>query len=101
MNVGSLLAHWSRVRPDRTAVVCGSRRFSFRESHGRTHPVANALTALGLRKGDKLALILPNCVELLDAYRAAAQLGLVAVPLSPLLRGPGLVSLLRDRRRRR
>ena len=96
MNVGSLLGHWARVRPNHTAVVCGNRRFSFREAQARTHAVANALTALGLRKGDKLALILPNCVELLDAYRAAAQLGLVAVPLSPLLRGPGLVSLLRD-----
>ncbi len=96
MNVGSLLRYWARARPNRTAVVCGTRRFSFLETQARAHVLANALTALGLGKGDKLALILPNCVELLDAYRVAAQLGLVAVPLSPLLRGPGLLSLLRD-----
>jgi acyl-CoA synthetase (AMP-forming)/AMP-acid ligase II len=58
--------------------------------------VANALAGLGLAKGDKLAIVLPNCLELIELYRAAALLGVVAVPLSPLLRGPGLVSLLRD-----
>jgi acyl-CoA synthetase (AMP-forming)/AMP-acid ligase II len=58
--------------------------------------LANALLSLGLGKGDKLALVLPNCIELLYAYRACALLGIVTVPLSPLLRGSGLVSLLRD-----
>lgn len=96
MNVGSLLDHWARTRPQHTAVVCGDRRLTFVQTQARVHRLANALHALGLRKGDKLALILPNCLELLDAYRAAARLGLVAVPLSPLLRGPGLLSLLRD-----
>ncbi len=96
MNVGSLLDHWARIRPQHTAVVCGDRRLTFAQTQARVHRLANALHALGLRKGDKLALILPNCLELLDAYRAAARLGLVAVPLSPLLRGSGLLSLLRD-----
>src|SRR5215204_607490 len=96
MNVGSLLARHARYRPDHLAVVCGGHRSTFRELDRRVSRMANALHDLGLRKGDRLALVLPNCLELLDAYRAAAQLGLVAVPLSPLLRGAGLVSLLRD-----
>jgi len=62
----------------------------------RVNRLANALHDLGLRKGDALAVVLPNSIELLDTYRACAQLGIVSVPLSPLLRGPGLVSLLRD-----
>ena len=96
MNVGSLLARHARYRPDHLALVCGERRLTFRELEARVNRFANALRALGLRKGDKLAIILPTCVELLDAYRAAAMLGVVSVPLSPLLRGAGLVSLLRD-----
>ena len=58
---------WARLRPRHTAVVCGERRLSFAEAQARVHALANALHALGLRKGDKLALILPNCLELLDA----------------------------------
>jgi len=96
MNVGSLLARHARYQPDKTAVVCGARRFTFREHYARVNRFANALRSLGMRKGDKLAVILPNCIELLEAYRACAQLGVVSVPLSPLMRGPGLVTLLRD-----
>lgn len=96
MNVGSLLPWHSRFRPEHLAVVCGEERLTFAELEGRVNRLANGLLALGLRKGDKLALVLPNCIELLYAYRAAAMLGIVVVPLSPLLRGPGLISLLRD-----
>jgi long-chain acyl-CoA synthetase len=96
VNVGSLLARHARYRPDHHAVVCGAKRLSFREMYSRVNRLANALLGLGLKKGDKVAIVLPNCIELLDAYRATAQLGLVSVPLSPLLRGAGLVSLLRD-----
>lgn len=96
MNVGGLLDHWARYRPERLAVVCGEQRLTFAEYRRRVNRVANALRSLGLVKGDKLAVVLPNCIELLDVYRAAARVGIVLVPLSPLLRGPGLVSLLRD-----
>ncbi|MGQ0648631.1 MAG: class I adenylate-forming enzyme family protein [Gemmatimonadaceae bacterium] len=96
MNVGSLLARHAHYRPDHPAVVCGGLRLSFREAYGRVNRLANALRELGLGRGDAVAILLPNCVELLDVYRACAQLGLVSVPLSPLLRGPGLVTLLRD-----
>ena len=96
MHIGSLLPRHARYRPDHLAVVCGAHRLTFRELAERVNRLANALVALGLRKGDKLAIILPNGIELLQAYRAAAQLGLVSVPLSPLLRGEGLVTVLRD-----
>jgi acyl-CoA synthetase (AMP-forming)/AMP-acid ligase II len=96
VNVGTLLAHWAREKPDGLAVVCGAQRYTFREYARRIDRVANAFRALGLRQGDKLAVVLPNCIELLDTYRAAARLGIVLVPLSTLLRGAGLVSLLRD-----
>jgi long-chain acyl-CoA synthetase len=96
VNVGSLLARHARYRGNHLAVVCGRHRLDFGEVHARVNRFANALHAMGLRKGDKLAIILPNCIELLHAYRACAQTGIVSVPLSPLLRGAGLVSLLRD-----
>jgi acyl-CoA synthetase (AMP-forming)/AMP-acid ligase II len=96
MNVGSLLAWHARNRPDHLALVCGETRLTFAELEDRVNRLANALSSLGLRKGDKLALVLPNCAELVYAYRAAAMLGIVSVPLSPLLRGTGLISLLRD-----
>lgn len=96
MNVGSLLARHARYRPDHVALVCEPERLTFAQLHARVNKLANGLHALGLRKGDKVALMLPNCIELILAYLASARMGYVVVPLSPLLRGPGLRSLLAD-----
>ena len=72
MDIGSLLPRHVRYRPDHLAVVCGGERLTFREVSARVNRLANALSGLGLRKGDKLAVILPNCMELLDTYRSDA-----------------------------
>jgi long-chain acyl-CoA synthetase len=96
MNVGSLLPRHARFRTDRLAVVCGGERLTWGALAARVYRLANALYALGLRKGDKLALVLPNSLEVLDIYLAAARMGYVLVPLSPLLRASALSSLLRD-----
>src|SRR5262245_52450120 len=96
MNIGTLLTRHARYRPNHVAVVWGDQRLTFRGLNQRVNRLAPTLTTLGLRKGDKLAVILPNCLELLDIYWASAKTGIVVVPMSPLLRGPGLITLLRD-----
>jgi len=96
MNIGTLLTHHACYRPSHVAVVWNDQRLTFQQLNRRVNRLANALTSLGLRKGDKLALVLPNCLEVLDIYWAGAKTGIVVVPLSPLLRGPGLRTLLHD-----
>jgi len=96
MNIGSLLTRHARYRPDHTAVVFNEHRLSFSEFNRRVNRLANALLDMGLSKGDKIATILPNCLELLEIYWAVAKIGAVVVPLSTLTRGRGLVNLLQD-----
>jgi len=96
MNVGSLLSRHARYRPDHVALICEPERLTFAELHRRVNKLANALQHFGLRKGDRVALVLPNCIELIYSYLASARMGYVVVPLSPLLRGAGLRSLLAD-----
>jgi long-chain acyl-CoA synthetase len=96
MNVGSLVPRHARYRPHHPALVCGDTRLTWSELSARVNRVANAFLALGLAKGDKLAVVMPNCVEVLEVYWAAIQIGVVLVPLSPLLRGAALAALLRD-----
>jgi acyl-CoA synthetase (AMP-forming)/AMP-acid ligase II len=91
-----VLATHARHRPERTAVVFGERRVSYGEFDRRTNRVANALGGLGISNGDKVATFLSNSLELVEVYWAAAKIGAVVVPLSPLLRGKGLATLLRD-----
>ncbi|HZE70990.1 MAG TPA: AMP-binding protein [Pyrinomonadaceae bacterium] len=96
MNIGSLLPRHARYRPDHTAIVFNDLRLSFREFNLRVNRLANALLDLRIGKGDKIATIMPNCLELLEVYWAVAKTGAVVVPLSTLTRGKGLVNLLRD-----
>jgi long-chain acyl-CoA synthetase len=94
MDIGSLLLRHARYRPDHLAVVFGEHRLTFRRFNARVNRLANGLLARGLAKGDKVATVLPNCLELLEIYWAAAKTGLVVVPCSPLLQESGLASLL-------
>ena len=96
MHLGTIVGHHARYRPDHEGVVFEGQRFTWREFSLRVNRSANALLSLGLRKGDAVALVVPNCLELIELYWAAAKTGIVVVPLSPLLRGSGLFSLLRD-----
>jgi acyl-CoA synthetase (AMP-forming)/AMP-acid ligase II len=76
--------------------VFAQRRVGYGEFDRRTNRVANGFANLGVAKGDKIATFLSNSLELLEVYWAAAKIGAVVVPLSPLLRGKGLATLLRD-----
>jgi len=96
MNIGSLLARHAQYRPHHAAIVFGDHRLNFVEFNQRVNRLANALLNQGVCKGDKVATILPNCLELLESYWAIVKIGAVIVPLSPLLRGKGLLNLLQD-----
>jgi len=91
-----VLAKHARHRPDHLAVVFEQHRVGYGAFDRRTNRVANAFGAVGISKGDRVATFLSNSLELLEVYWAAAKIGAVVVPLSPLLRGRGLSSLLRD-----
>jgi len=96
VNIGSLLPRHARHRPNHTAVVLEDCRLSFREFNARVNRLANVLSSLNVKKGDKVATILPNCLSLLETYWAVAKIGAVVVPLSPLLREKVLASLIQD-----
>lgn len=95
-HLGSLLGRHARCRPGHTALVFEEQRLTFRALQEYVDGLGRALASLGLTRGDKVALLLPNCLELIGLYWASAGLGIVTVPLSPLLRGAGLRSLLAD-----
>ncbi len=84
-----------RNRP-RPALVCGRRRLSFGELGELGNRVANALLAAGLKPGDRLGVMLPNSVEYVAVVYAAAQAGLVMMPLNYRLGGAEIAYPLSD-----
>ena len=101
--LGPLLARNARYRPLHTAVVVAPRtpdehevRLTSREFDAYVNRLANALASLGVARGDRVATVLANSLELLAAYWACAKIGAAAMPLSPMLTATGLASLLAD-----
>jgi len=96
MNLGTLLNRHALYRPDHVAVIYGAHRLTYAEFNRRVNRLAHGLLREGIGKGDKIATILSNSLELLETYWAVAKIGAVVVPLSNLLRGQGLARLLND-----
>lgn len=96
LNIGMILTRHAQYRPNHTAVVFKEQRLNYLQLNQEVNRISNALLNVGITKGDKVATLLPNCLELLEMYWAAAKTGAVVVPLSPMLLPKGLKSLLED-----
>jgi acyl-coenzyme A synthetase/AMP-(fatty) acid ligase len=96
VNIGSLFSRHAKYRPNHLAMVFEDQRLTHLEFNKNINRLAHALLGLGIRKGDKIATILPNCLELLEVYWAVAKIGAVVVPLSTLLLEKAMLTLLND-----
>ncbi len=94
--IHTLLTRQALYQPHKLAIIFEDHRLTYKQFNARVNRLANALHAEGIKKGDKVATILPNCLELLEIYWAVAKIGAVVVPLSPMLRGTGLSRLIND-----
>ena len=83
-SLGSFAQQQARRYGDRTLFLCGEERVSYRGYDERTDRLAGGLATLGLGPGDRLAVLLPNGLPILEAYVGAAKLGAVSVPLNPM-----------------
>lgn len=90
------LRHWAKETPEAPFLKCDSDWFSFSEVDEHSDRIAAGLTGLGLTKGDRVAMILPNSMEMLLSFFACSKLGLVQVPMNTFLRGRFLSYQLAD-----
>ncbi|WP_318200282.1 long-chain fatty acid--CoA ligase [Streptomyces sp. SCL15-4] len=96
LSVAAILAENARRRPRKTALVEGELRLTFAEVWRRALARAGALTGLGVRPGDRIALMAPNTAEFPVAYYAIAAAGGVVVPVHLLLSADEVQHVLKD-----
>ncbi|MEB8386499.1 AMP-binding protein [Rhodobacteraceae bacterium KMM 6894] len=81
------LALIARQYGDQTALVFRDQRYSFADLKDQADTMSKRFHDLGLRSGDKVAILMPNRPEFLFAWLGAAQMGMVAVMINTRLRG--------------
>jgi long-chain acyl-CoA synthetase len=95
-NIWAMVSDAALNNPDGEALVCGERRLSWREVVLQSAGIAAGLRQLGLRQGDRIALLLGNRIEFVLATFAAARLGAVTVLLSTRQQKPEIAHVLTD-----
>ena len=83
-------------RPDSSAILFKGARISNAELNRLSDRFASALVGAGVRRGDTVALVLPNCPQFLIAELGAWKAGACVLPLNPLYTGNELVEPLRS-----
>lgn len=86
----------ARRTPDRTAIIAGDRSISFAALDRDSDVLAAKLQALGVRRGDRVALFLDNSVELVISIFAVLKAGGVFVVVNPTTKADKLTYLLND-----
>jgi fatty-acyl-CoA synthase len=94
--IGSLVERCARAYGPETAVVHGKQRISYHEQISRIRRSGRALLALGLLPGDRVAILMTDRPELLDAYYGALWAGLAVVPLNAKLGADDHIYIVRD-----
>jgi fatty-acyl-CoA synthase len=80
----------------RTAVVCGTERFTYSQFAERAGRLAGALRKAGVQGGDRVAFLSTNCHRLLEAYYGVLEAGAVLLPLNIRLSAQELAYVLND-----
>ncbi|MGH2454122.1 MAG: acyl-CoA synthetase [bacterium] len=92
--------HWlerrADISPAKPAIVDGGLSLTYRTLRDRVAAAAGGLRALGVRRGDRVAILSMNRAEYVETLFAAARLGAIAVPLNWRLTAPELAFQVGD-----
>jgi len=95
-DIGYITRKQASTVPDKSAIIFEDRPVTYRELNEGVNRCAHLLQKKNLKKGDRLAVVLLNCIEFVEVYFAAAKLGLILVPLNWRMMGPELEYQLND-----
>jgi long-chain acyl-CoA synthetase len=96
VNLAAILAETARRAPERTALIFGADRIAYGRLWEETKAYAGALRGLGVGRGDRVALLLPNVPDFPRAYFAVLSLGAIVVPVHALLKAEEIAYVLTD-----
>ena len=82
MNLGQNLKVNAKKFPEKISLKDSRRSFTYPQTNQRVNQLAHSLLSLGLTKGDKVAVLLENSVEIVEVFLATAKTGLVIVPIN-------------------
>src|SRR5581483_7342490 len=90
------LGEFARTKPNAPALLFKGATVSYGQLDKLSDAFASALAALGVKRGDRVALLLPNCPQFFIAEFGAWKIGAIVAPLNPIYTEHELEAPLRD-----
>jgi crotonobetaine/carnitine-CoA ligase len=91
---GKIFEDKASMNAGKVAVMTEHEQITYEQLNERVNRVGNALEAMGVKKDDKVCVMLPNVPEFLYTWWGTAKLGGITVPLNTALRGEGLAYIV-------
>lgn len=98
MQVENFLENSAAGVPDKTALVCGDRRLTYREVDQASNRLARGLLDTGIQRGDRVAIYMENCVETALSIFAVLKAGGVFMVINPTTKADKLAFILNNSR---
>lgn len=83
MNLARLISETAAKYADKPAIVFGDKTWTYQDFDLQVQRYATHLDCLGIKKGDRVAVQLPKCIEFLFFHFAILSIGAIALPLNP------------------
>jgi long-chain acyl-CoA synthetase len=96
MNVSNIIKRQVTESPEKTAIIFGENRISYKELDRLINRIAGGLLKLGLKRGDVLSIFLPSLPELVMGYLGTVRAGLTVNVVNAMLREQEVAYILKD-----
>lgn len=96
MKVGKILSELALDKASDTAIIFNEQQYTYGEINSIANSLAEFLAEKGVRQGDNIAVILPNCPEFAFVYFATVKLGAIFSPVDTRLGETEINSILKD-----
>ncbi len=96
INVGEWIAKWARIQPDKPAVISDGTIYTYKQLDIRVNKLSHFFLDKGIKKGDRVAVLLHNCKEYIEIFFAISRIGGILVPLNWRLAIPELEFIIQD-----
>ncbi len=96
INVGDWIRRWAQIQPDKTAIISEDVPYSYADLNRRVNKLSHFFLHIGVKKGDRVAVLLHNCKQYAEIFFALSKIGGVLVPLNWRLTLPELEFIIKD-----
>lgn len=96
MNLGRLIKDRAKEHSNHVAIIYQGKETTYGELNKKVNILANGLKQLGINKGDRVAMMLPNIPEFIYFFFACQKIGAVTVPFNTMYKRGEIIHILRD-----